>query len=366
MSFRFIAGSDDFLVQRKAREEWEAIASRLGNPDALEIIDGQAGNVDEVARAVNDFVTAVRTVSMFAPEKAVWFKNISFLADTVTGRAAGTAEHIEHLQAVLGETDPASVQVLLSAAPVDRRKRAYKWFQTQGDSLFIEAGKDNSALLEVIQDEAKACGARFNPRAAAVLAQLVSGDVRLALEETRKLATYLHDGESREISPELVVEMVPTLGDSDFFEAAEAFYSLDLQWTLKAIHRHFFAGHDARPLIVTLQNRNRLLIQLKSLQAAGFIRGKASKAALEKAAAQHAGFFGPDPAKSSFCLFTQNPWYLGNLSENLDRLNLKTLLDWQEALRGLFLEIVARPNEQESVVCAFAVRCLSALQVRTA
>ena len=93
------------------------------------------------------------------------------------------------------------------------------------------------------------------------------------MEETRKLVTYL--GPSGEtISPSLVGEMVPSLGDSDFFEAAEAFYSLDLEWLLAAIHRHFFAGHDARPLISSLQNRNRLLIQLKVLMMKGSIRGQ--------------------------------------------------------------------------------------------
>lgn len=363
--FRFISGSDDFLVQRKAREEWESLSASVSDPNAVEIVDGQAGNVDEVGKAVSQFTSAVQTVSLFAPEKAIWFRNISFLADSVTGRAQGTLEHIEHMQEVLENYDADAVKVLLSAAPVDRRKKAYKWFQGKGESVFLETGKNDTGVKDMIIEEAKISGARFTGNAAEILLELVAGNARLALEETRKLTTYLGP-EGGTISPAMVAELVPSIGESDFFEAAEAFYSLDLKWTLEAIHRHFFAGHDARPLISSLQNRNRLLIQLKAMQTGGTIRERVSKAALEQAAGRYGAYFGDNPAKSSFCVFTQNPWYLSRLAESLGRLNLKHLLEFQHTFRDAFLEIIDRPNEQETVISAMAIRCLSPLKSRSA
>jgi len=365
MSFRFIAGADDFIVQRTAREEWDSLSSAVSDPHALEVIDGQAGNVDEVGRAVTQFISAVQTVSLFAPEKAVWFRNITFLADTVTGRAQGTQDHVERLQSVLESFDGDAVKVLLSASPVDRRKKAYKWFQSNGESTFIEAGKDNQAVLDMISEEARISGARFTGNAAHILIELIGGSTRLALEETRKLTTYLgQDGGA--ITPEMVAELVPSIGDSDFFEAAEAFYSLDLNWALAAVHRHFFAGHDARPLISSLQNRNRLLIQLKALQSGGAIRGRVGKGELESAAARFGDYFGEAGRKSSFCVFSQNPWYLGRLADSLSRLSLKALLEFQEEFRDAFLEIINRPAEQEEVIRAMAVRCLAPLNSRSA
>ncbi len=363
MSFRFIAGTDDFLVQRKALAEWAVLAKGVSDPNALEIIDGQAGTVEEVGRAVTRFIDAVQTVSLFAPEKAVWLRGISFLADTVTGRAQGTEAEIERLQAVLGALDPAAVKVLLSAAPVDRRKRAYKWFQTHGDSLFIEAKKDDSTLPDLLEREAAAAGCRFAPGAVGVLLGLTGGNPRLAMEETRKLVTWLGPGGGT-IAPELVAELVPSIGESDFFEAAEAFYSLRLDRALEAIRRHFFAGHDARPLITSLQNRNRILLQLKALQAGGRLGARFTQAALDTAAATELPLYGEHPEKSSFCVFTQNPWYLARLAEALPRLSLKALLEFQEAFREAFVEIHQRPNEQEAVLAAMVIRCLSPLQAR--
>jgi DNA polymerase-3 subunit delta len=365
MPFRFIAGADDFLVQRKAREEWDSMAASVSDSNAVEVIDGQAGNVDEVGKAMNEFVSSVQTVSLFAPEKAIWFKNVTFLADSVTGRAQGTLEQVERLQEILSNYDDSAVQILISASSVDRRKKAYKWFQTNGQSTFIEAGKDDQAVIEMAREEARLAGAVFTGNAAQILAELTGGNARLALEETRKLTTYL-GSDGGKITPGLVGALVPSLGDSDFFEAAEAFYSLDLEWTLGAIHRHFFAGHDARPLISSLQNRNRLLLQLKALQSGGSIRGRVSKADLENVAARYGSYYGDNPGKSSFCVLTQNPWYLGRLAENLDRISLKALMQFQEIFKDAFLEIINRPNEQEAVITAMAVHCLSPLQTRSA
>jgi DNA polymerase-3 subunit delta len=361
MSFIFIAGSDDFLVKTRAREEWATLSESIGDPHSLEIIDGHAGTVDEAGKAVARFAGALQTVSMFAPEKAIWFRDISFLGDNPTGRAKGTLEHVERLMEVLdGFSDPA-VRVLLSAAPVDRRKKAYKWFQKNGKSTYIEAGKDDRALTELVVAEAARGGKRFDARAAAILLDLTGGNARLALAETAKLVTYLGE-EADEITGELVTSLVPSLGDSDFFEAAAAFYSLDLRKTLDAIHRHFFAGHDARPLITSLQNRNRLLIQLKSLQASGALRGRLSARTLESLAAEYGAFFGDSKRKSSFNFFTQSPYYLNLLAEVLPRLSLRNLIEFQQAFRQAFLDIVSRPSEQESVMSATAIHCLAPLQ----
>ncbi|MEY2999795.1 MAG: hypothetical protein RL648_9 [Verrucomicrobiota bacterium] len=358
--FTFIAGADDFLVQQTARTEWESLSKGISDPHSLEIIDGQAGNVDEVEKAVSHFISALQTVSMFSPEKAVWFRNITFLADTVTGRAKGTLEAIERLQAALeGVSDPA-VQVLLSAAPVDRRKKAYKWFQQAGKSQFLDAARDDQALISLLEKEASAHGKRFVGNAAEVLIELTTGNTRLALGETEKVITWL--GNSTDITPHDVAELVPSVPGSDFFEAAEAFYTLDIEHALAAIRRHFFAGHDARPLLTSLQNRNRLLIQLKALEAGGHFRGRPGKAALEKAATAFADAFGDPANKDSFNVFTQNPWYLSRLAEAATPLSLKHLVEFQKAFRAAFLEIISRPNEQEAVLSAMAIQCLAPLQ----
>ena len=189
----------------------------------------------------------------------------------------------------------------------------------------------------------------------------VNGNTRLIVEETRKLLTFSGEG-AEPISERLVADLVPNFGDADFFEAADAFYSMNLSWTLEALRRHFFTQSVSRPLLGRLQSRNRLLIQLRVLLDAGAIRlgGRGiSKSDLESAARTYGHHFGDSEEKSNLNVFTQNPWYLGRLAETANKVPLKKLIDFQIAFAEAFEAIIERPNEQEEVCRELAIRCLS-------
>lgn len=194
-----------------------------------------------------------------------------------------------------------------------------------------------------------------------ILLNKVNANARLLLEETRKLATYLGE-EGSEITAKLIEELVPNFGEGDFFETTEAFFSRNLKWTLEALRRHFFAGHDARPVIASLQNRNRLLIQLKALIDGGEIQigGRGiSKPGFEQAAAKYKDRFDGLSDKSNFNVFTQNLWYMGKLVSERQLPTLKRLIDHQGEFIKAFEEIVERPNEQEEALRNMAIRCLA-------
>ncbi len=79
-----------------------------------------------------------------------------------------------------------------------------------------------------------------------------------------------------------------------------------------------------------------------------------------KAQAAHAAKFTGATEKSSFNLFTQNPWYLGKLAGSAKLPTLRRLIDNQQELIAAFEEIIRRPHEQEEVLREMAVRCLAA------
>ncbi|HRG54743.1 MAG TPA: DNA polymerase III subunit delta, partial [Lacunisphaera sp.] len=129
-----------------------------------EVISGFANNVDEVETAVNRFRDAVQTVPMFGGRRVVWFKDINFLADTGTGRAEGTLKQVEALQELLEKVNPDEVTIVLTAAPVDRRRSFPKWCEANGD--FTLAGGDGEsageALAGVALAEARENGVSFD------------------------------------------------------------------------------------------------------------------------------------------------------------------------------------------------------------
>ncbi len=364
--FVFICGPDDFLVNRVGQERFTALADAAQADEfSHEIVNGFAANVDEVGAAVNRFRDAVQTVPMFGGKRVVWFKDVNFLADTVTGRAEGTQQQVEALQELLEKVNPDEVGIVITAAPVDRRRSFPKWCESKADFALVGAEGDRAgeALAAVALGEARELGATFGDGAVELLLEKVGANTRLITEEVRKLATYA--GETAVIEEAHVAELTPNVAEGDFFEAADRFFSGNLQATLDALHRHFFGGGDARPLLASLQNRNRILIQARVLLDAGELRPPSEKYGFDKAAwaraqENHAGHFGGDAEKSSFNLFTQNQWYAGKLVAGGRLPPLRRLIDNQLEFVRAFEEIIRRPNEQETVLREMAVRCLAA------
>jgi len=357
--FTFLCGADDFLVGRVARERFDALAAEVPDEFAREVVNGFAGNVGEAAGAVNRFREAVQTVAMFGGRRLVWLKDVNFLADSVTGRAEGTLRAVEDLQQVLAAVNPAETLVLVSASPVDRRRSFPKWCEKQADFTLVggdgEAGGD--ALAAVARAEAQGLGTRFDPGAVELLLAKVGANTRLLVEEVNKLAAYAGEGEA--ITEAHVAELTPNAAEGDFFESAEAFFSGDLRWTLAALGRHFFAGGDARPVISALQNRNRILLQVRALLDAGEVRlGPRGLDGMPRAAAAYGRHFTGATEKSSFNLFSQNPWYVGKLAGGARLPSLRRLIDNQREFLHAFAEIIRRPDEQEAVLRDLAVRCL--------
>jgi DNA polymerase-3 subunit delta len=357
-NFTFICGQDDFLVGRMGRRRFEELSGNTPDEFSREIVNGFAANVGEVETAINRFREAVLTVPMFGNRRVVWLKDVNFLADTVTGKAETTLNRVEDLQQVLQAVNPEETAVLITAAPVDRRRSFAKWCEKNADFALAEGGEDAEGLGPVVEAEARSIGVEFGPGALELLIARIGPNTRLLVEEVHKLAAHADGARIEEAS---VAELTPNAAQGDFFEMADAFFSGDLQWTLAALKRHFFAGGDARPVLAALQNRNRILIQLRALVDAGDASvGQGGVNGLQKAAAAYsAGYGEASGEKSSFNVFTQNPWYLGKLAGSAPLPPLRRLIDNQREFVDAFEEIIRRPDGQEDVLRDMVVRCLA-------
>jgi DNA polymerase-3 subunit delta len=147
--FIFICGPDDFLVNRLGKERYNALAAEVADEFSREVLNGLANNAGEVETAVNRFRQAVQTISLFGGKRVVWLKDVTFLADSVTGRGEGTLRQVEDLQALLAAVNPEEVAVVITAAPVDRRRAFIKWCEATADYTFIgDDGPAGAAMLE--------------------------------------------------------------------------------------------------------------------------------------------------------------------------------------------------------------------------
>ncbi len=359
-AFTFICGADDFLVGRLGKTRFSALAEEVTDEFSREVISGFANNVGDVETAVNQFREAVQTVSMFGGRRLVWLKDVNFLADSVTGRSEGTLKQVESLQHLLETNNPADVAILVTASPVDRRRAFPKWCEKHGDFTLVGGGDDADALAGIVLAEARALEIKIDADAVALMLAKVGANTRLLIEEVRKLATHAAEGAA--ITEADVAELTPNVAEGDFFEPAEAFCSGNLKWTLEALQRHFFTGGDARPIISALQNRNRILLQVRALLDAGAVKaGGRGLNGLAEAGSTYGRHFVGATEKSSFNVFSQNAWYVGKLANGGRLPALRRLIDNQQEFITAFEEIIRRPKEdQEDVLREMAVRCLAA------
>jgi DNA polymerase-3 subunit delta len=368
--FTFICGPDDFLVNREGKARYDAIATTITDEFSREILNGMANNVAEVAAAVNRLRDSVQTISMFGDRRLVWLKDVNFLTDTLTSRAESTLAQVENLQEILSAIDPAQTAVIITATPIDKRRSFYKWCEKNADFALcggeISASGNSAAatdaLSTIVVAEAQTLGITFGENALPLLLAKIGPNTRLLIEEVHKLANYLAD-DATVIGENHVAELTPNVAEEDFFEAVEAFFSGNVQRTLDALHRHFFNDGDSRPILASLQGRNRLLLQIRALVHAGELhigsRG-INKASFDKLASpdSYGRHFAGVTGKTNFNLFSQNIWYVSRLVDSGRLPSMRRLIDNHREFINAFEEIIRRPKEQEEVLRGMTLRCL--------
>ena len=345
-----ILGDDDYLVRQKAKESFEDLCRDFPDDLSREIIDGRADRVDDVERILQEAKSAAETLSLFGGGKLVWINEANFLNQTKTGAAQGTKDALESFKPLLQNLGES--RVILSACPVHRNHSFVKWLQK--DSAYEDVAKhekEDVAFRRIVEESAQELGISFGPGALEYLAGKIGAHPRMGVEETRKLASFLGK-EGGEITEQMIVDLVPDFGEGDFFEASEAFFSGKLDWALDAIDRHFFQGKDARPLLATLQNRNRLLIQLRVLVDGGELdpNQRLGKDQLSRIGNKYLQHFSNPDEKTTLNVFSQNPWFLGRLLPLVRKFSTRRLIDLQAGLIEAFELVLAQPKEQHNTI----------------
>ena len=345
-----IIGDDDYIVRQKAKEVFDDWTKDFPDDLSREIIDGRADRVDDVLRILSEAKAATTTLSLFGGGKLVWINDANFINQNKTGAAKGAKDALEDAKAFLEKLEDS--RVILSACPIHRGHGFVKWLQKNADFHDLAKNeKEDVAFRRLVEETASELEVKFAPGALDYLAGKIGAHPRLGVEETRKLASFL-GSEGNEITEQMIIDLVPDFGEGDFFEASEAFFSGKLDWALDAIDRHFFQGKDARPLLATLQNRNRLLIQLRVLVDGGELNphDRMSKDLLERLAAKHARHFDDPAEKTTLNVFSQNPWFLGRLLGLVKSFSARRLIDLQSHLIEAFEQVLAQPREQHATI----------------
>lgn len=362
-----IAGKDEFLVDQDGRACFEKARKSAGADAEAEVISGQIIKVDDARPLELQFVESVKTLAMFGSKRVIWLRNLNLVGDSVQARSDEAKESLANMLKAVVEADPA-VSVVISATPYDGRRKDLANLKSAANDFILHASASKGpfdkgdaqadAQVALAVDRFKALGVKFERGVPEVVVGRVGQSTRLVIGECEKLATFVGPGGTvKEADVHLIV---PTFGEGEFFEPIEAFAARDLKWGMESLDRYFFNEDSSRPLLVALQNRLRLLIQIRCLADSGDFRltdAGLAKGQFESASARHGPTFG-SAAKSSANLFSQNAWYVGSkVAPGAARYTLAELVDLQLACADCF--DASNRGEDESSVRAMFLRALA-------
>jgi DNA polymerase-3 subunit delta len=336
----FVYGSDDFLVDRRARVLYDTYCE-----------NGEIFNCEQksdVRLFVNKLCESLNTVPMFAPTNNVWVRGVNFFS-------GAESEEVKNSVAFLLDTVKKLNDgvVLISAHPVDKRTKLIKGLSQLAECYDVTDISDKN-FDEFIRDVCAENVVKITNEAVALLQNLIGKDTRLMQFELEKLASYIYQDRDT-ITDKDVNLLVDPSSSGEFFQQIEKFYSPSIDEKLDAIGRYFYFVNEARPLIAGLQNRTRLMIQLRALVDSNKIQldRSISKTQLENLAKLlNVNAF----EKNSCNIFSQNPWYLSKLLDSVNRYSLHRLLDIQLALMDALAETTSRYDDQVSVIKELALK----------
>ncbi len=349
-----IVSDDDFLGANRAREIYEEASKEVVDDMSIEIIDATVNKVDDAIDVCKKIISAAATMSLFGGKKVVWARNLNFLNDTPVGKSDQVCDILEQMAKTLSELSPNDAIVIINASPVNRVNKVFKTLSSLSDFEDFKTKDTENICIDLIKNEAKKLKVDLEHGVAETISAIVANNTRMALQEIRKLATYVN--QERAISEKDVIDMVPIFGAGDFFEISNAFYSGNIEIALASLHRYFFTNKNAsaRPIISVLQRQNSLLIQLRALMDTKILPKTTApqrRGSIENASNLFGKYFEGTNKKSSYNLFSQNDWFAGSkLAPIAAKFTLKQLIDIQMNLTKAFENLITRPNNDEAIL----------------
>ncbi|MDE1171886.1 MAG: DNA polymerase III subunit delta [Verrucomicrobium sp.] len=190
------AGSDDFAVQQAAT----AFTQKHMPEDPLnyEVVNAQVDGVDAALAQIAALKEAILTLPFLGGSKLVWWKNVTFLADSPLGRNSSVLEALEGLLPVLQQVDGTSVSLLVSAIGVDKRRAFYKALgkiaEVKAFDLPDVRKMDAGEIIDQIESQLSQAKVVAEPAVAERLFAACGADPRALAQAVEKLSLYAGEG----------------------------------------------------------------------------------------------------------------------------------------------------------------------------
>ena len=234
--------------------------------DTCHIASEDVISYDMQEATIQDALFDVSTANFLAEKKAIIVKDPYFLTGV---RISGPEHDIDKLTSYLNNPSPENV--LLFYAPyekLDERKKIVKLLKKKSDFIKIDAPNEFN-LIDYARRELTRYNINFNDSIVRTLIQLTKNNVDKLISELIKIRDYFADGSDRELTLELVRDLVPQTLEDNIFLLTEALTSKNRKEAYRVFSDLMIQNEEPIKLIVMIANQFRLLKQIQILQMRG-------------------------------------------------------------------------------------------------
>ncbi len=260
----FLYGDDEYAISQFVKE----MEGKLGDES---IASMNISRLDGKNLKVDDLLPIAGAMPFLARRRLVILENptINLLTEEEQKKFVDTLEKI-----------PDSTGIVLIEDTSDRVKKnkiqwLLKWTLQGSRSIAREFSLPKGAQMQGwIQKEARSLGGAFTPQAAAILANLVGNDTRLANQEIEKLLAYVNYQRSVDVDD---VEMATTdYAEADIFALVDAISNLQSRQAMSVLHK-MLEQQEPMMIFAMVQRQFRLLIQAREVLDHGGGQGEIAK-----------------------------------------------------------------------------------------
>ena len=229
-----VFGDEDFLVRDRAKQIYESWCSIAEGMDH-EVIDASVRNSEEALEVLSKVNEALQTLPFFGGNKVVWLRGVNFFGDDRVGSSAAVKDRLVELAKSWEAFDWQGVQLLMSAAKVDKRKSFFKTlkkFAKVEDKSFSDKERGGRAAM-LVRERLTELGKDISPHVADELILFSGSNLQQLYTESDKLASYI--GERNEVTRQDVHEIATRTKQSKAFALGDALGERNLPKLLRVL-----------------------------------------------------------------------------------------------------------------------------------
>ena len=357
-----IFGEDEYAVSTKVKEVVDSVVPPDNRALGLEVVDGAVETVETACQALSKCMEALQTVGFLGEGKAVWFRDVSFLSDTVVGKSDAVKPKVEMLAKIIEQGLPKGTVLVVSSPKVDKRYAFYKACKAAGkihefamsEKPWQAAEQSRGRVCEMLRQT----GLRMDEDALDVFLSRVGMDGRVVASELEKLAVFA--GKAGVVKRRDVADLTSASRASLAWDIADAFGKKELGTALEVLRRLVFQKESPIGLIILLHGRIRDLLVFREALDRGWLRErKGYKGASfewttlpQEDEVRFSQQFNKDPRST-------HPFRVGILAAQAKHFSQKDLRRCQEAVVAAHQKLVSSRVPQAIILELLLIRMLT-------